>query len=71
MSVLLTAGIKLAVALILELLNRYEAAARLRQEGAAIQATASRQKAEAAEREARAAGDAAADQPDDPRDLRD
>lgn len=71
MSVLLAAGLKLAVALILELLNRYEAAARLRQEGALVQATESRQKAEAAEREARAAGDAAADEPDDPRDLRD
>ena len=65
-----SAGISFLVRLITEYLANRRAEDALRDLGAATQANASRVEAERQEAIARRAGEAAADEPDDPRDLR-
>ncbi len=65
-----SAGISFLVRLITEYLANRRAEDALRDLGAATQANASRIEAERQEAIARRAGEDAADEPDDPRDLR-
>lgn len=64
----------LIIGFVTSFLNRWLAAKRaeqaMRELGAATQAAAARAEAERQEALAKAAGEAAADEPDDPRDLR-
>lgn len=70
MSFWFSAGISFLVRLIAEYLANRRAEDALRDLGAATQANASRLEAERQEAIARRAGEAAVDEPDDPRDLR-
>ncbi|KQP67597.1 hypothetical protein [Methylobacterium sp. Leaf112] len=70
MSFWVSTGLSFLVKLITEYLANRRAEDALRDLGAATQANASRVEAERQEAIARRAGEAAADEPDDPRDLR-
>lgn len=70
MSFWVSTGLSFLVKLITEYLANRRAEEALRDLGAATQANASRIEAERQEAIARRAGEAAADEPDDPRDLR-
>jgi len=70
MSFWVSTGLSFLVKLITEYLANRRAEDALRDLGAATQANASRLEAERQEAIARRAGEAAADEPDDPRDLR-
>nr|USU31139.1 peptidoglycan-binding protein [Methylobacterium sp. OTU13CASTA1] len=70
MSFWVSTGISFLVRLITEYLANRRAEDALRDLGAATQANASRIEAERQEAVARRAGETAADDPDDPRDLR-
>lgn len=70
MSLWVSTGISFLVRLITEYLANRRAEDALRDLGAATQANAARVEAERQEAIARRAGEAAANEPDDPRDLR-
>ncbi|MCJ2080770.1 peptidoglycan-binding protein [Methylobacterium sp. J-090] len=70
MSFWVSTGLSFVVKLITEYLANRRAEEALRDLGAATQANASRVEAERQEAIARRAGEAAAEEPDDPRDLR-